>query len=581
MSRYNVDDDIKFVENQMANARAYKEEQADKADDFAKKLLGFDLVVARPLESLAKQRATESMQKGLESWGKYQSLNNSAEMYRTIEKERLDQGLTREQAYYEYLVDNATDYFNSNPATQGMDIRTGGYWNAAQAEIDRLSKDQDSFTKWNNAIEKSLSIPQFSSPEEWGKVYASYGGDLDKTPIQLGLEMVGGIFKKETPETLAAKEAKQKDFLINTQLGEQYKELGEALKDANGVFSLKEALDEIPLDGLQKIIPETIKSDIKERASGGFKIAIPTLTYAVVDVNGEIQQRYQQLNSQATMTPLDRKPPTAQQIKNEIGELFNFIDKAEGYPSKMVNELENKLKTQETQDMIAQNYFNIKENIKNYSRQGLISSLDDVTIAELAFNYVIDQANAPYITENITLLELYKSLRIDDPNLMMEAMPTIMKNLSKVAPNSMSFEAINFLKDIFEEPSNLDQKREYATDMLQILQQNDVENLDIVENKINQMLAEFEPKVETTTTTTTESNEFENVYGSAGYIPEKGNILNPRIREFFQNLDLQKRTDLIIVERHLTGRVRNESGYKEALERLEMTDKKAKELFLN
>ncbi len=57
MSRYDVEGDVQFVKQQMDSARQYKNEQAKKEDDFAKKLFLLDTFVARPLEATINKNA--------------------------------------------------------------------------------------------------------------------------------------------------------------------------------------------------------------------------------------------------------------------------------------------------------------------------------------------------------------------------------------------------------------------------------------------------------------------------------------------------------------------------------------------
>ena len=165
MARYDVEGDVQFVQTQMDSARKYKEEQAKKKNDFAKKLLQVDTLIARPLEATINKNAALADANQAFKKGYYEDLLTRAETIRTQDATRLASGVTRLQ-----YLENTRFTLLSKQAAETMP-------QADLALVQRSLREQakkyakDNIKEYTALIEKVSSIPSF---EDLDRDYEAY-----------------------------------------------------------------------------------------------------------------------------------------------------------------------------------------------------------------------------------------------------------------------------------------------------------------------------------------------------------------------------------------------------------------------
>lgn len=273
MSRYDVEGDVQFVKQQMDSARQYKNEQAKKEDDFAKKLFLLDTFVARPLEATINKNAAladaqQSFKKGF-----YQDLTRRAETIREQDAERLASGQSRlkylEETRFELLSKQAAETMPQ--ADLALAQRS---WRKQAKEYAAAN-----IKEYNSLVDKMSRVPSF---EELDANYEAYS-DIPRNGLEFVMKGVKNAIKGQTKETVEAEGKKSKDAFYGSPMFEKYSQLEDSIKNFDALTGrgddilevLKKAEEEGLIKG--KIIPELVQ-----------KNAIPTENLKTGKIDTEI-----------------------------------------------------------------------------------------------------------------------------------------------------------------------------------------------------------------------------------------------------------------------------------------------------
>jgi len=257
MARYDVEGDVQFVQQQMDNARQYKNEQAKKEDDFAKKLFLLDTFVARPLEATINKNAAladaqQSFKKGF-----YEDLTTRAETIRAQDAERLASGKTRlqylEETRFELLSKQASE---TMPQADLVLVQRSFREQAKQYAKDNIKE-------YNTLVDKMSRVPSF---EELDANYEAYS-DIPRNGIEFIMKGVKNVVKGQTKETIEAEGKKSKDAFYGSPMFEKYSQLEDSIKNFDALTGrgddilavLKKAEEENLIKG--KLIPELVQKN--------------------------------------------------------------------------------------------------------------------------------------------------------------------------------------------------------------------------------------------------------------------------------------------------------------------------------
>lgn len=316
MARYDVEGDVQFVQQQMDNARQYKNEQAKKEDDFAKKLFLLDTFVARPLEATINKNAAladaqQSFKKGF-----YEDLTTRAETIRAQDAERLASGKTRLQ----YLEETRFELL-SRQASETMP-------QADLALVQRSFREQakqyakNNIKEYTSIVDKMSRVPSF---EELDANYEAYS-DIPRNGLEFIMKGVKNAVKGQTKETIEAEGKKSKDAFYGSPMFEKYSQLEDSIKNFDALTGrgddilavLKKAEEESLIKG--KIIPELVQ-----------KSSIPTENLKTGTVDTEIiisipRQNIETGKIEFTNTSLGKSSELLPDSIIKLNDIDSFID---------------------------------------------------------------------------------------------------------------------------------------------------------------------------------------------------------------------------------------------------------------
>ena len=281
MARYDVEGDVQFVQTQMDSARKYKEEQAKKADDFNKKLLLVDTLIARPLEATINKNAALADANQAFKKGYYEDLLTRAETIRTQDATRLASGVTRLQ----YLENTRFTLLSKQAAETMPQANLALVQRSLREQAKKYAKDN--IKEYTALIEKVSSIPSF---EDLDRDYEAYS-DIPRDGTDWIIKGVKNVVKGQTKETIEAEGKKSRDAFYNSPVLKKYEGIADSIKNYEALTGkgddILKILEQAEKDQLikGKIIPELTKqiSEIVESPITGIKKTITNISIARVD----------------------------------------------------------------------------------------------------------------------------------------------------------------------------------------------------------------------------------------------------------------------------------------------------------
>lgn len=217
MARYE-DDGIEFAQQQFSRARDYREEQAKKQEKFAKRLQLANLAVSG-VNFAINQKANALELSQAPKRGAYLSTLESAKSFRAGEAERRKSGQSVEgyltNKYYEQIKTSIAEMSPNAVASEYQPIAMQKAKELAltsKGEYDKVltMSNQLNFENFEEYYQQSAKIPR------------NIGGWLGSK--------VKNFMKGETEETIKLRNAKAKDALAGTTMGEAFKEADIAIK---------------------------------------------------------------------------------------------------------------------------------------------------------------------------------------------------------------------------------------------------------------------------------------------------------------------------------------------------------------
>ncbi len=217
MARYE-DDGIEFAQQQFSRARDYREEQAKKQEKFAKRLQLANLAVSGVNFAInQKANALELSQAPKRS--AYLSTLESAKSFRAGEDERRKSG----QSVEGYLTNKYYEQIKTSIAEMSPNAVASEYQPIAMQKAKELALTSKS--EYDKVLKMSNQL-NFENFEEYyqqsAKIPRNIGGWLGSK--------VKNFMKGETEETIKLRNAKAKDALAGTTMGEAFKEADIAIK---------------------------------------------------------------------------------------------------------------------------------------------------------------------------------------------------------------------------------------------------------------------------------------------------------------------------------------------------------------
>ena len=165
MARYE-DDGIEFAQQQFDRARDYREEQAKKQEKFAKRLQMANLAVSG-VNFVLNQKADELERNQVPQKAAYENLLTDQETWVQEEKNRVDNGYTRQQALENRIYNQiASAAGTAIPGLENYNISEHED-NWRQAAKDYAS-DTENLAAYNKTIDGYLNLPKF---ENFGEFY--------------------------------------------------------------------------------------------------------------------------------------------------------------------------------------------------------------------------------------------------------------------------------------------------------------------------------------------------------------------------------------------------------------------------
>jgi hypothetical protein len=227
MSRYE-DDGIEFAEQQFERARDYRAEQAKKQERFSKRLQLANLGISG-INFAINQKADELERNQVPQRAAYENLLADQETWVQEEKDRVDNGYTRQQALENRIFNQiAAAAGEAIPGLEGYDISEHeDNWRQASKDY---AADTQNLSAYNKTIDGYLNLPKFENFQEF---YAE-NADNPRTLAGLLRKKVITPLRAETKETLDYKNKKAQDALYGTMIGKQFDELKTALDTYKG-----------------------------------------------------------------------------------------------------------------------------------------------------------------------------------------------------------------------------------------------------------------------------------------------------------------------------------------------------------
>ena len=270
MSRYE-DGGIEFAQEQFAKARDYREEQAKKQEKFAKRLQLANLAVTG-INFAINQKADELERNQIPQKAAYQALIADQETWVQEEKNRINNGYTREQALENKIYNQiAAAAGTAIPGLEGYDIseHEDNWRQAAKA----YAADTENLAAYNKTIDGYLNLPKF---ENFGEFYKENANN-PRTLAGLIRKKAINPLRAETKDTLDYKNKKAQDALYGTLIGKQFEDL-------------KTALD--AYKGTKKPIYKMVELIRNDKNLQGNLQNVSVKTRTVETINGVLEQDY-------------------------------------------------------------------------------------------------------------------------------------------------------------------------------------------------------------------------------------------------------------------------------------------------
>jgi hypothetical protein len=284
MARYE-DDGIEFAQQQFARARDYREEQAKKQEQFAKRLQMANLAVSG-INFAINQKADALELSQAPKRGAYLSTLESAKSFRAGEDARRKSG----QSVEGYLTNKYYEQIKASIAEMSPNAVASEYQPIAMQKAKELALTSKG--EYENVLKMSNQL-NFEDFEEYYKQSA-------KIPRNIGSWLgskVQNFMKGETEETIKLRNERAKDALAGTTMGDAFKDADVAIR----AYDAHTDLGNVALDIVKNLTRGA-------RTEGQTKEMIGSEGYGLYYIQQEAD-------------PLGKKPP--QIITTKIGGIYN------------------------------------------------------------------------------------------------------------------------------------------------------------------------------------------------------------------------------------------------------------------
>ena len=242
------DGGIKFAEEKFADARKYKDDQAEKQNKFARNLLGIDALVSGG-NFLIDERAKEADEKNLWAKGNYESLLEQSKKIREQDNLNKSKNISNskylENNFYNQILAQATEDY---PAVDVNNLKPAFRKQAA-------TMASESLTQYNAMLKNASAIPTFGkNGEEFEEWFSSNASDVPRNAAQWVGKKVKRYFKTNDKETLTSQVSKADEYNPSTKAFQPFGTLEQSIKSYHQAtedgFELAETIKQAKKDGL-------------------------------------------------------------------------------------------------------------------------------------------------------------------------------------------------------------------------------------------------------------------------------------------------------------------------------------------
>lgn len=225
MAMYEGDGGVSYGEKVFAESRKRKEEEAKKAEKFAKNLQKINLGIAGA-NWLINEQADKLEQDGAIGRAWYLDANQTSKSWKDVIKGYEDLGYTRDQMFFQEKKKQLTDYLTRE---YGEEFDISGYNDAINKIAKDFTDNEVNLAAWNKVVDAQLQIPGLSQ-EDVVKLIQQEGKQPRSVGAFFGNKLLK-VAKSHDKETLSEEDRLAKQTTLSGLIGEQFNTAKVALEE--------------------------------------------------------------------------------------------------------------------------------------------------------------------------------------------------------------------------------------------------------------------------------------------------------------------------------------------------------------
>lgn len=216
---YDYEGQVEFAQKQFDEARAYKNKQAKKYNDFAKDLLKLDTFIS-VVNPFINNAAEEMDARQLPKKAAYQNLLDRSASIRNDEAARVQAGTS----VLDFLENKYFTQLDSQAATDYSYLSPVQYRKALREQARKMAIENA--PEYKQVVASANTIPTFEDFDDYYKSAA----DTPRNLAEWAGKQVKRFFAKENEETLKIKNERADDALYGTALFDKFGDFATSLK---------------------------------------------------------------------------------------------------------------------------------------------------------------------------------------------------------------------------------------------------------------------------------------------------------------------------------------------------------------
>jgi|7_EtaG_2_1085326.scaffolds.fasta_scaffold02276_4 hypothetical protein len=575
---------VDFGQALLSNVRSRRDKKAKDMDRFSKKILGLD-ILSRGVKWGLENKIQEFNERNQPMLSNFNSLYNSLGGWQEFNKKVKEQGLTDEEALKRYMFDTTVNsYLPGKTEFKGANFRS--LYDGIDEKIETYIKDNPSYVQNFNALRRQASQTQsFQNEEEYINKIQDLAG-LKKTPSDVIFGGISKIFRKDTPESMQQQDLTAKEKLLKSKLGKNVAIFETFLNENRDSFaSFRGIIDEFTEQNKENIVFEikNIEKGKKQVITTDGLVEVSTIETLVTTPDAPFGKLITTTDKDsATPIKIEINEPTDSDRENAISEIVNQINtfdfsaekKAERkFLRKLIIDTDDPIKSSQNR-VIANAYYYTKENLKTDPKYlTIINAIPEEDIERfvqnITFRHIVEQrrlevtAISPKITQN-QLLKYIEQINFEFTD---------------------NQESINLIANGIENSTSDKEVVDVVISEQNKAIINDLDG-DSKEEYLRDTLVNVESKVASEEYVDLVKGELETVmYGGRKMTidPDQTYGTPLSLRKLYQ--DAKTKMAMTKIQRHVTGRAKSFSGYRDSLAILrknvpDLEDKTEEEILL-